>query len=83
MTISGMIMASCFVYFLITAYIIINIFNGFDVFNPIRNYKKWTRMNWFGVGLFTLLIDIVFLPYIIGILIYAFVYWVFTTGRKN
>lgn len=24
----------------------------FDSFNPIRNYKEWTYMNWFGVIFF-------------------------------
>ena len=47
--------------------------------NPIRNYNKWRSMNWFGVGVSTLFLNIILLPY-------AIIYWIyklFTVGRKN
>lgn len=54
--------------------------DNFDLsfFNPIRNYKQWTKMNWFGVGVCTLFLNIILLPY-------AIIYWtykLFTVGRK-
>ena len=51
---------------------------GLSFFNPIRNYKKWYLMNWFGVIFFTLLLNII-LPTL------AFVYWFYkicTFGRR-
>lgn len=48
-------------------------------FNPIRNYKKWSSMNWFGVIFFTLLLNIT-------IPAYAFGYWfckLCTIGRNK
>lgn len=47
--------------------------------NPIRNYKKWSNINWFGVIFFTLLLNII-CP------VYAFGYWFYklcTVGRKK
>ena len=52
---------------------------NFLFFNPIRNYNKWRSMNWFGVGVCTLFLNIILLPY-------AIIYWIyklFTVGRKN
>ncbi|HAU86232.1 MAG TPA: hypothetical protein DCW90_12285 [Lachnospiraceae bacterium] len=69
-------------YFIITFSLVLNT-NVTDFFNPITNYKKWTQMNWFGVGITTLLLDIIFLPYVIFSLICIFIYWLFTVGRKN
>ena len=51
----------------------------FSFFNPIRNYKQWSGINWFGVIFLTLLLNIVFPVYAIG-------YWFYklcTVGRKN
>ena len=53
---------------------------GFDlsVFNPIRNYNQWRKINWFGVIVATILLN-VFFP------LYAIVYWgckLVTVGRK-
>ena len=53
---------------------------GFDlsIFNPIRNYNKWCKINWFGVAIATILLNIIF-P------LYAIVYWGYrlvTVGRK-
>ena len=48
-------------------------------FNPIRNYKQWSSMNWFGVIFFTLLLNII-------IPVYAFGYWFYklcTIGRNK
>lgn len=47
-------------------------------FNPIRNYKEWTSMNWFGVIFFTILLNVIY-P------VYALCYWFYklcTVGRK-
>ena len=49
-----------------------------SIFNPIRNYKKWRKINWFGISVITLILNIIFLPY-------AICYWIyklFTIGRK-
>ena len=51
----------------------------FAVFNPIRNYKTWTSMNWFGVILGTIVLHVLLPVYAIG-------YWFYklcTFGRKN
>ena len=58
--------------------ILMEIDADFSMFNPIRNYRTWTSVNWFGVIVMTLLLNIIFLPYAIG-------YWIyksFTIGRK-
>lgn len=50
-----------------------------SLFNPIRNYNKWTQFNWFGIIVLTILINIILLPY-------AIIYWVYkllTVGRKR
>ena len=47
-------------------------------FNPKANYKKWSRLNWFGVWFFTILYWITFLPFTVV----ALIYWLFTIGRK-
>lgn len=52
---------------------------GLSFFNPIRNYKTWTRMNWFGVILGTTGLHLL-LP------VYAVCYWFYklcTFGRKQ
>ena len=49
-----------------------------SIFNPIRNYKEWYKINWFGISVITLILNIIFLPY-------AICYWIyklFTIGRK-
>jgi len=64
---------------------------GFDlsIFNPIRNYNKWTNLNWFGISFITILLNIIFIPYAICYWIYKIIkiiclliYWLFTVGRK-
>lgn len=55
------------------------IFNlDLEVFNPIRNYNNWTKINWFGVWVATVFLHLIFPPY-------AIIYWVYrlvTIGRK-
>ena len=49
-----------------------------SVFNPIRNYNQWRKINWFGVIVATILLNVIF-P------LYAIVYWGYklvTVGRK-
>lgn len=63
----------------IEAAIIAGICDDLSVFNPMRNYKKWKSMNWFGVIFFTLLLNVA-MP------ILAFFYWFYkvcTVGRKS
>jgi len=50
--------------------------------NPLRNYETWTKINWFGIWVITILLNIIFIPY-------AIIYWVcklfrfmLTVGRK-
>ena len=61
----------------------------FSMFNPIRNYEEWESMNWFGVGVTTLLLNIIFIP--CALLYWMFkiieiicicVYYIFTVGRE-
>lgn len=53
--------------------------NSSFCFNPKGNYKKWDRLNWFGVWFFTILYWIAFLPFAI----IALIYWLFTVGREE
>ena len=49
-----------------------------EFFNPLRNYEEWDSMNWFGVILFTTLLNILFPAY-------SLAYWFWklcTVGRK-
>lgn len=55
----------------------INCFN-LDFLNPIRNHKKYTSFNWFGVIVCTLILNIIWLPYAIIYWIYKFIYFIFT-----
>lgn len=47
-------------------------------FDPKYNYEKWYKLNWFGVGVLTILYWIAFLPVAIILLIG----WLFIVGRK-
>jgi hypothetical protein len=68
----------------IILYIIFITFIAFTInldllwFNPIQNYKDWTQLNWFGIIVITILLNIIFFPYAIGYWIYK----LFTVGRK-
>lgn len=59
----------------------LGVFANFDlsIFNPVRNYNEWHKLNWYGVSVTTLILNVVLFPY-------AFVYWMiyklFTIGRK-
>mgnify|MGYP003391967944 CR=1 FL=1 len=49
-----------------------------SIFNPIVNYKRWVKLNWFGVIIITFILNIVFI-------VYACCYWIyklFTVGRR-
>lgn len=54
---------------------------GFDlsVFNPIRNYNQWRKINWFGVIVATILLNVIFPLYSSGYWGYKLV----TVGRKK
>lgn len=56
--------------------------NRCNMFNPIYNYKKWKSLNWFGVIVCTLFINIIFLPYSVFIWLFKFIHKLFTMGRK-
>lgn len=50
-----------------------------DFFNPVINYKLWTSMNWFGVLIFTILLNVLCPVIAVG-------YWFYklcTVGRKR
>lgn len=51
---------------------------GDFAFNLKANYKRWKKLNWFGVWFFTVCYWMVFLPFAIM----ARIYWIFTVGRK-
>lgn len=55
---------------------------GHHYFDPIVNYEEWDKLNWLGVFIFTLLLNLAFAPF-------ALLYWAikilvftFTVGRK-
>ena len=83
------IITMTFVVSLIEVFILVP-FCEFDlsIFNPIRNYNEWDNFNWFGIGIITLLLNIIFIPfaicywiYKIIMLIVSIIYWVITVGR--
>ena len=53
-----------------------------NIFNPLYNYKNWKSLNWFGVIVCTLFINIIFLPYAVFIWLYKLIHRLFTMGRK-
>ena len=63
---------------LIEAFIIVPMNFDLSIFNPIVNYKRWVKLNWFGVIIITFILNIAFIAY-------ACCYWVyklFTLGRR-
>ena len=69
------------IYILITFRVLID-FENFSFLNPIENYEEWEKLNWFGVAVFTLLINLILLPYAVFYWIYKLFYWLFTVGRE-
>jgi hypothetical protein len=49
-----------------------------SIFNPIRNYNQWCKINWFGVIVATIFLNIFFPLYAIGYWGYKLV----TVGRE-
>ena len=54
-----------------------------DFFNPLINYDTWTKFNWFGVIVLTLILNIIFFLYSIIYWSHNLMYWLFTVGRRN
>ena len=69
------------IYILITFRVLID-FENFSFLNPIENYEVWEMLKWFGVAVFTLLINLILLPYAVFYWIYKLFYWLFTVGRE-
>ena len=60
------------------AFVLLGMSFDLSIFNPIRNYNQWYKINWFGVIVATILLNVIF-P------LYAIVYWGYklvTVGRK-
>lgn len=55
----------------------------FTYFDYNANYKRWNKLNWFGVVLVTSVIYILFFPLSIGHDICRLIRWIFTVGRKD
>ena len=51
-------------------------------FNPVENYKNWYCLNWLGVSVFTIVINLLFLPMAILYWIFRFFAFIFTVGRR-
>jgi hypothetical protein len=79
-----------YIFFLIEAFVLIGTVQmDLSFLNPIRNYNMWTNINWFGIIIITLLLNIICAPYAIGYWLYKFisvicnlVRFIFTVGRK-
>jgi uncharacterized membrane protein len=69
---------SLIIIFIVELFMLSLIVEDFSIFNPIRNYRQWSSLNWFGVGVITLLLNIIFIPYAVGYWIYK----LFTIGRR-
>ena len=70
-------------YIVITLEVIGMMNLNISITNPIKNYKRWTSLNWFGVGIITIFINIVFMPYVILYWLIRFIYFTITVGRKD
>lgn len=69
-------------YIIVSFIFIMNRNYDMTFLSPIRNYKKYKALNWFGIIVMTLLFNIIMFPY-------ANIYWawriikfLFTVGRK-
>ena len=71
------------VYAAVTFDIIMNRNFDFSFLNPIKNYKEWHMLNWFGVGIMTIFSNIIFLPYAIMYWSVKFSLFLITVGRKE
>lgn len=71
------------ILWVLIVYVILLAFDFRVALNPIENYKKWVSLNWFGVGVTTLLINIIFLPYAVVYWLFKLIYFLFTVGRKE
>jgi len=71
------------IYILTTIDIIIK--RNFDIsfLNPIRNYEEWYMFNWFGIGMMTLFLNFIFLPYSIIYWLVKLIYFLITVGREK
>lgn len=71
------------IYILVTFNFIIE--RNFDIsfLNPIRNYGEWSMFNWFGIGMITLFLNIIFLPYSIIYWLVKLIYFLITVGREK
>lgn len=68
----------------VAAIVFIEVMNSnFTYFSYKANYKRWNKLNWFGIVFITSVICILFFPLSIGYGICRFIRWVFTVGRKN
>lgn len=71
-------------YIFVIAIVFIEVMNSnFTYFSYKANYKRWTSLNWFGVGFITSVIYILVFPFSIGYNIYRLIRWIFTVGRKG
>ena len=66
-----------FIYFAVTGYN-----GGYHYFNPRDNYIEWEKLNMFGVLVFTLLLNFIFLPFSIIYWTLKILIFIFTVGRK-
>lgn len=71
------------VYVSITFDIIMKRDFDFSFLNPLRNYKEWHMLNWFGIGIMTIFSNIIFLPYAIIYWLVKLIYFLITVGRKE
>ena len=46
----------------VLGYVIFTMATGRCYFYPWRNYRRWRKLNWFGVYFFTILYWIIFFP---------------------
>ena len=68
----------CIIYTIVTVS-----YNGNPYLSFDNNYDCWKKLNWFGVLLFTILLNIVFAPVAIIYWVSEFLIYIFTVGRNN
>jgi len=50
--------------------------------NPIKIYRNWSSLNWFGVLVFSICLNILWLPYAIIYWTIKLIYFLLTVGRN-
>ena len=79
-----------YIFFIIEAFVLIGTVRmNLSFLNPIRNYNAWENINWFGIIVITLILNIICIPFAVGYWLYklisiicTLIEFLFTVGRR-